>query len=533
MSRSDLELSCAARAMEPEERILSAPALSFLSQLHRRFEPQRQELLAARRERATALSQGASLDFLSETRETREGDWRVASPPGDYLDRRVEITGPPERKLIINALNSGARGFMADFEDATAPTWSNLVNGQANLVDAVEGRITHRDPNGRFYELGDDLATLLARPRGWHLVDRHVRIDSEPISGSLLDFGLFAFHCGPRLVKRGRGIYLYLPKLEHHLEARVWDQVFEFTEEAFELDRGTIRATALVETLPAAFQMDEILFELRDHSLGLNAGRWDYIFSMIKCFRDRPDFVLPDRDQVTMTVPFMRAYTRLLVDTCHRRGAHAMGGMAALVPSRSDPKANARAIGGVARDKAREAWDGFDGTWVAHPDLVDVAQKQFERLLGNRPHQIDDQPRRRVSVAGSDLLDTKGTPGAITEGGLRNNVNVAFRYISSWLSGRGAAQINNLMEDAATAEICRAQLWQWARHSARLEDGRQMDRAMALDVLDQEMERIRAEVGEQRWKEGRPADTRAVLERVALEDDFPEFLTLVAYERLP
>jgi malate synthase len=503
--------------------ILSIDALRFIADLHRRFEPRRQELLAARRERDRELRAGGTLDFLPETQETREGDWRVPPPPADLADRRVEITGPTDRKLVINALNSGASTFMADFEDANTPTWRNVVEGQRNMIDSEE--------DDRHYELEDDIATLIVRPRGWHLDERHMKVDGEVVSGALLDFGLYLFHNANRLVDRGSGPYFYLPKLEHHTEAALWNDVFVHAQEALGLDRGTIRATVLVETLPAAFQMEEILYALREHSTGLNAGRWDYIFSTIKCFRDRPEFLTPDRTDVKMTVPFMRAYTELLVRTCHRRGAHAMGGMAALVPSRRDPDANERAIAGVREDKQREARDGFDGTWVAHPDIVAPAREEFDAVLGDRPNQIDRQ-REDVEVFASDLLDVQATPGSITEAGLRNDVSVGFQYISFWLGGRGAAAINNLMEDAATAEISRSQLWQWIRHGATLDDGPTVTRDLVREVLDEETSRIRDEVGEETWAAGRPDDTREIFERVSLGEDFPEFLTLIAYDKV-
>jgi malate synthase len=511
--------------------ILSEDALAFVADLHRRFEPRRRELLAARRERDAALRAGGTLDFDPATREIREGDWRVPAPPADLADRRVEITGPTDRKLTINALNSGASTFMADFEDANTPTWQNIVEGQRNLIDAIERTITYDSDEEGHYELNDEIATLIVRPRGWHLDDRHVRVDGELVSGALLDFGLFFFHNARRLVERGSGPYFYLPKLEHHTEAALWNDVFVHAQEALGLDRGTVRATVLVETLPAAFQMEEILYALREHSSGLNAGRWDYIFSTIKCFRDRPEFVLPDRTDVKMTVPFMRAYTELLVRTCHRRGAHAMGGMAALIPSRKDPEANEKAIAGVSEDKKREAGDGFDGTWVAHPDIVAPAREEFDAVLGERPNQIE-RKREDVEVAAADLLDVGSTPGAITERGLRNDVSVGFQYISFWLGGRGAAAINNLMEDAATAEIARSQLWQWIRHGAALDDGPRVTRELVRDVLEDEMGRIREEVGEEVWAAGRPDDTREVFERVALAEDFPEFLTLIAYDKV-
>jgi malate synthase len=503
--------------------VLAEDALEFVAELHRRFDERRRKLLDKRVERQRALDEGGTLDFLAETREVRDGDWQVAPAPAELQKRWVEITGPTDRKMVINALNSGATGFMADFEDSNSPAWSNLIEGQVNLTDAIEGTITFEQGDKR-YELGDERATLLVRPRGWHLPEKHVKADGEPVAGALVDFGLHAFHNARRLHDKGLGIYLYLPKLEHHLEARLWNDVFAFTEDALGIPAGTIRATVLIETLPAAFQMDEILYELRDHSYGLNAGRWDYIFSMIKCFRDRPEFVLPDRNDVKMTVPFMRAYTELLVQTCHKRGAFAMGGMAALIPSRKDEEANERAIQAVREDKKREAEAGFDGTWVAHPDVVDVAMEQFDAVLGDKPNQIDKQ-RPDVNVTAAELLDAQATPGDITEEGLRNDVSVGFQYISFWLGGRGAAGINNLMEDAATAEISRSQIWQWIHHG-------KFDREHVREVLDEEMQRIHSEVGDEVWEKGRPDETRAIFERVSLSDEFPEFLTLIAYDEI-
>lgn len=512
--------------------ILTPPAIEFLGELHGRFNARLQELLAARRERQAELDRGGSVSFLDETREIREDrSWAVAPPRGDYADRRVEITGPTDRKLVINALNSGARGFMADFEDANSPTWRNQIGGHVNLIDAIEGTISYDSSDGRHYELNDRVATLLVRPRGLHLPERHLRFGGAQAAGALVDFGLFAFHGAPRLTQRGRGAYLYLPKLEHHLEARLWNDVLTWTEEAMSLPRGAFRATVLVETLPAAFQMEEMLFELREHSYGMNAGRWDYIFSMIKTFRERPEFVLPDRADVKMTVPFMRAYTELLVKTCHARGAFAMGGMAALIPSRTDAEANDRAIAAVRADKDREASDGFDGTWVAHPDIVGVAQASFDAVLDGRPNQIE---RRRddAKIAPEELLDLSSTDGAVTETGLRNNLSVAFQYISFWLGGRGAVGINNLMEDAATAEISRTQIWQWVRHGAQLDDGRVVTKELVAALLEQETGKIRAAVDEETWKAGRPDDTMRILSLVALSDELPDFLTLPAYELL-
>ena len=512
--------------------ILSADALAFLAELHGRFDARRLDLLAARAGRRAAIAAGGRLDFLPETREIREdSSWQAAPPRADYADRRVEIIGPTDRKLVINALNSGARGFMADFEDANSPTWRNQVSGQANLIDAIEGTITYESSDGHHYALGEETATLLVRPRGLHLPERHIDFDGTVGSGSLVDFGLFAFHGAPRLAANGRGAYLYLPKLEHHLEARLWDEVLAFAEEALGLDRGTFRATVLIETLPAAFQMEEMMWELREHSYGMNAGRWDYIFSAIKTSRERPDAVLPDRDAVTMTVPFMRAYTELLVRTSHGRGIFAMGGMAALIPSRTDAEANERAVAAVRADKEREAGDGFDGTWVAHPDVVAVAKAAFDEVLGDRPNQIDRR-RKDVTPDADALVDLAATPGEVTKAGLRANVSVGFQYISFWLGGRGAVRLNNLMEDAATAEISRSQIWQWVHNGTKLEDGTVIDRELVTKILDEELERIRGEVGDETWEAGRPDDTRRVFEAVALGDDFPDFLTEVAYELL-
>ncbi len=519
-------------AMEPGfDEVITADALEFVAELQHRFGPRRQELLGARAQRRARLAAGELLDFLPETREIRDADWRVAPVPPDLAQRWVEITGPSERKMTINALNSGADGFMADFEDANSPTWTNMVEGHLNLRDAIDGTITYDGSDGRHYELVERPATLLVRPRGWHLPERHVFVDGEPISGSLFDFGLYMYHCGRRLLTNGTGPYLYLPKMESHLEARLWNDVFCFAQDALDIRRGTIKATVLIETLPAAFEMDEILYELREHSAGLNAGRWDYIFSAIKCFPDRPEMMLPDRSAVTMTVPFMRAYTELLVATCHRRGAHAMGGMAALIPSRKDEAANARALDSVRADKEREVGQGYDGTWVAHPDLVPVAREVFEGGLNGAPNQLERQ-RDDVSVSAEQLLDLASTPGGMTEAGLRTNVNVGFQYVSFWLTGRGAAAINSLMEDAATAEISRSQIWQWIRHGAQLEDGRQVTPELVRQFLDEETAKIRESVGEQTWRHGRPVDTRDIFERVALTPELIQFLTIPAYEYL-
>jgi malate synthase len=497
---------------DADEAILTPEALSFVADLHRRFDTPRRQLLERRVERQARLDAGELPDFLPETRAVREGEWQVAPVPPDLQDRRVEITGPVDRKMVINALNSGARCFMADFEDANSPTWRNCVEGQANLIDAIERTIV-LETETKTYSLNDQVAVLLVRPRGWHLPERHVLVDAETVSASLFDFGMYLFHNGRRLLGKGTGPYLYLPKLESHLEARLWNEVFDFAEEELDLPPGSIKATVLIETVLAAFEMEEILYELRDHSAGLNAGRWDYIFSIIKKFRERPDFVLPDRAQVTMTVPFMRAYTELLVKTCHRRGAHAMGGMAAFVPSRRDAQVNEVALAKVREDKEREAGDGFDGTWVAHPDLVGVATEEFDKVLGSRPNQVE-RLREEVDVTAADLLAVHVPEGEITDEGVRMNVSVGLRYLESWLRGAGAVAIYNLMEDTATAEISRSQIWQWLRHG-RIE----RERVVALE--DAEL----AEAGEGRWE-----DARALFDRVALSEELAEFLTIPAYE---
>jgi malate synthase len=519
-------------AIEPGfDEVLTPDALDFVAKLQREFGERRRELLDARAERRARLAAGENLDFLSGTVDVRAGDWRVPPAPPDMQQRWIEITGPTDRKLVINALNSGADGFMADFEDANAPTWHNMVEGHINLRDAIDRTITYDGSDGRHYELVDDPATLLVRPRGWHLPERHIIVDGEPSAGALMDFGLYFFHCAPRLLANGSGPYFYLPKLESHLEARLWNDVFRLAQDALGVEQGTIKATVLIETLPAAFEMDEILYELRDHSAGLNAGRWDYIFSAIKCFPDRPEMVLPDRSAVTMTVPFMRAYADLLAKTCHRRGAHAMGGMAALIPSRKDEEANAKALEGVRADKQREVEQGYDGSWVAHPDLVPVAREVFEQGLGGAPNQLERQ-RDDVEVTAAQLLDLASTPGEITESGLRTDVSVGFQYISFWLGGRGAAAINSLMEDAATAEISRTQIWQWVRHGVQLQDGCTVTRELVRQILDEETAKIREAVGEETWCAGSPAETREIFEQVALSQEMIEFLTLPAYEYL-
>jgi malate synthase len=495
--------------------VLTPEAVAFVVKLEERFGPRRLELLEGRSARRERIAAGELPGFLPSTREVREGDWTIEPVPAGLRDRRVEITGPTDRKMVINALNSGAQMFMADFEDANAPTWANMVDGQANLTDAIE-RTIELDTPEKTYRLADETATLLVRPRGWHLPERHLAVDGEPVSASLFDFGLFVFHNGQRLLDRGAGPWLYLPKLESHLEARLWNEVFSCAEDTLGLPRGSIRATVLIETVLAAFEMDEILWELREHAAGLNAGRWDYMFSTIKTFRERPEFVLPDRNAVTMTAPFMRAYTELLVQTCHRRGAHAMGGMAAFIPSRRDAELNERALAKVREDKRREAGDGFDGTWVAHPDLVPIALAEFER-----PNQLD-RLREEVSISEAQLLDVASTPGEVTQEGLSNDVAVALRYLTAWLGGTGAVGIFNLMEDVATAEIARSQVWQWVR------DGR-FEREEVERVIDEEVDRFRGELGEGEW---RVDEAREIFEQVALGERFVEFLTLPAYDYL-
>jgi malate synthase len=517
--------------VEGSERILTPEAVAFVAELHRTFDDRRRELLERRGERQERLLAGEVPDFLPETADVRASEWRVAPTPSDMADRRVEITGPTDRKMVINALNSGAKVFMADFEDANSPTWQNLVGGQANLIDAVEGTIDFEGPDGRRYRLNDEIAALFVRPRGWHLEEKHLEIDGRPCSGSLFDFGLYLFHNARRRLERGVGPYFYLPKLEGHLEARLWNDVFEFAQDRLGIARGTIKATVLIETVLAAFEMDEILSELRDHSAGLNAGRWDYIFSLIKKFRDREDFLLPDREQVTMTVPFMRAYTELLVKTCHRRGAFAIGGMAAFIPSRRDPEVNELAQAKVRDDKEREAGDGCDGTWVAHPDLVPVAMEVFDRILGERPNQLDRQ-RPDVEVKGSDLLSVRIEGGTVTERGLRSNVRVGILYIESWLRGVGAAALFNLMEDAATAEIARSQVWQWIAHGARLDDGTIITRQLVDRIREDELATIRHTVGEEAYDAGRFDEASELFGQVALSERFEDFLTIPAYAHL-
>ncbi|MFB9677949.1 malate synthase A [Streptosporangium vulgare] len=514
------------------DEILTPEALAFVATLQREFDGRRLELLEARQARQAELSAGGTLDFLPETRHVRESEWHVAPPAPGLVDRRVEITGPVDRKMTINALNSGAKVWLADFEDANAPTWENTISGQLNLRDALDRNLDF-SVGEKSYALKPDseLATIVVRPRGWHLDEKHLTLDGRPFSASLVDFGLYFFHSARRQMAKGKGPYFYLPKIESHLEARLWNDVFVRAQELLEIPRGTIRATVLIETYPAAFEMEEILYELRDHSAGLNAGRWDYLFSVIKKFRTRGrEFLLPERNAVTMTAPFMRAYTELLVSTCHRRGAHAIGGMAAFIPSRRDPEVNKVALEKVTADKTRESGDGFDGSWVAHPDLVPICRDVFDAVLEDRPNQLH-RLREDVSVSAADLLAVSKTPGDITEAGLRNNVDVALRYLAAWMGGLGAVAIHNLMEDAATAEISRSQIWQWIHNGIELADtGAVVTRELVEKIIDEELAKIKAEPG---YDEALYGQATALFKEVALDDDFAEFLTLPAYARMP
>jgi malate synthase len=511
------------------DRILTPEALSFVASLERRFGADRRRFLLAREERQARLDRGELPGFLPETEHIRRGNWHVPSAPRDLADRRVEITGPVDRKMIINALNSGANVFMADFEDSLTPTWDNVVQGQINLYDAVRGEIDFSDPeSGKGYRLNEQTATLVVRPRGWHLHEAHVMVDGLSVSAGLFDFALYLLHNAAALQAKGSGPYFYLPKLESHLEAKLWAEVFAAAEEAMGLAHGSIRATVLIETILAAFEMEEILYQLRDYASGLNCGRWDYIFSFIKKFRNRPDFVLPDRNQVTMTVPFMRAYSQLLIKTCHRRGAHAMGGMAAYIPVKTDAAANEAAMERVRADKVREAGDGHDGTWVAHPGLVPLAREIFDEYMPG-PNQIGVS-RDDVQVMAADLLAVP--QGEITEEGLRNNLRVGIQYIESWLGGLGCVPLYNMMEDAATAEICRSQVWQWLKHHARLADGRMIDEALMRDLIEEELGKLSAVLGAERMRTGRFAEATEVFLKVATPPEFIDFLTVPAYERV-
>jgi malate synthase len=515
--------------------ILSPTALELLAALHDALGDRRAELLAARRRRQALLSAGAMLDFLPETAAIREDtSWRVAPPAPGLVDRRVEITGPTDRKMMINALNSGAKVWLADFEDANTPLWENMIEGQLNLKDALDAAIDFTSEEGKSYALNadDTLATIVVRPRGWHLDEKHILIDGRRASGSLADFALYMAASAQRQLDKGKGPYFHLAKIESHLEARMWNDAFNIAQDFLSIPRGTIRATAAIETIPAAFEMDEILYELRDHCAGLNAGRWDYLFSLIKKFRTRGrDFVLPERNAVTMTAPAMRAYTELLVQTCHKRGAFAMGGMAAFIPSRRDPAVNEIALAKVREDKTREADDGFDGSWVAHPDLVPICREVFDGVLGAKPNQLDRQ-RREVSVTSADLLAIAKTPGGVTEAGLRNNISVALQYLAAWLGGTGAVAIFNLMEEAATAEISRSQIWQWIHNDVILDDGPLVTKDVVERMIDEELVKI-SELAGDGFDAARYGQAVALFTEVALADSFAEFLTLPAYERMP
>jgi malate synthase len=510
--------------------ILTPDALSFVAKLHRAFESRRRECLQHRRNRQEAFDRGESLDFLAETKHIREGDWSCAPIPRDLQDRRVEITGPTDRKMVINALNSGAKVFMADFEDANAPTWANMVEGQINLRDAIRRTITFTNPDGKEYRLNERTAVLFVRPRGWHLNEKHLLVDGEPVAGAFFDFGLFFFHNAKELIARGSGPYFYLPKMESHLEAGIWNDAFKLAQDELGIQQGIIRATVLIETIPAAFEMDEILYELREHSAGLNCGRWDYIFSCIKKFRRKPDFLLADRAVITMTTHFMHSYSLLCIKTCHRRKTFAMGGMAAQIPVKNNPHANEEAFAKVRADKEREAGDGHDGTWVAHPGMVQLATEAFNRLMP-QSNQIARQ-RDDVDPCAKDLLDF-GPRSPITEQGLRTNVSVGVQYLEAWLRGSGAVPIFNLMEDAATAEISRAQVWQWIRHpDGKLSDGRKVTKKLFREILAEELTKIRQAIGVDRFAKGKFEIARDLFDQMTTDDEFAEFLTLPGYEKL-
>lgn len=515
---------------EVTKEILTPEALQFIASLQVKFNDRRLALLEARQERQRELDNGGTLDFLEETKEIRESDWTIAPLPADLQDRRVEITGPVDRKMVINALNSGAKMFMACFEDATSPTWENMIHGQKNMKDAIAKTISFENPaNGKKYALKEETATLLVRPRGLHMNEKHVEVDGSPMSASFFDFGLYFFHNAKAALERGTGPYFYLPKLESYLEARLWNDVFNYAEEAFDLPHGTIKATVLIETITAAFQMDEILYELRDHSAGLNCGRWDYIFSYIKRLRNKGEVILPDRGQVTMTSPFMRAYSTLCIKTCHKRNAPAMGGMAAQIPIKNDPEANEAAFQKVREDKRREATDGHDGTWVAHPDLVAVAMEQFDEHMPT-PNQID-RKRDDVHVTAADLLEVP--IGTITEEGLRMNCSVGVQYIASWLRGNGAAPINHLMEDAATAEISRTQIWQWIRHAdGKLVTGEDITAELFKQILAEELDVLKEQFGEEQYNAGKFNEAAEIFTDLILQDEFEEFLTTSSYKKI-
>jgi malate synthase len=525
----DNERRMHAPTVEGADRVLTAPALAFVEDLTRHFRPGIEALLVRRRDAQARFDAGERPDFPADTADIRSREWHVGSIPADLQDRRVEITGPVDRKMIINALNSGAQVFMADFEDANSPTWANVVGGQANLMDAVRRTITYEQPGtGKRYSLNPEIATLMVRPRGFHLVERHCLVEGRPVPGMLFDFGMFLFHNADALARAGTGPYFYLPKIQSHLEARLWNEVLLRAQEALKIPAGTIKVTVLIETLPAAFEMDEILFELKDHIVGLNCGRWDYIFSSIKTLRTDPAFVLPDRGQVTMEAPFLRSYTQLLIKTCHRRRAFAMGGMAAQIPIKDDPAANAHAMEKVRADKLREVREGHDGTWVAHPGMVGLAKRVFDEGMPG-PNQLD-RLREDVVARASALLEPPS--GTRTEAGLRHNIRVGIQYLEAWLGGLGAVPIYNLMEDAATAEISRTQIWQWLKHRATLDDGRTVAKPLVQQLIDEELVRVRTEVGEARFDRGHFGEARALFAQVATSDELEEFLTIPAYETL-
>ncbi|MBI3537932.1 MAG: malate synthase A [Chloroflexi bacterium] len=513
------------------DRVLTRDAIVFVAKLAREFGARRDELLAARRARQAEIDAGKKPDFLKQTAQVRESEWQVAPTPKDLQKRWVEITGPTERKMIINALNSGADVFMADFEDANTPAWHNMVIGHANLSDAIARSISFKNPDGKEYKLNEKTATLLVRPRGWHLDEKHFWVDGKPIAGAWMDFGLYFFHNARALMEKGTAPYFYLPKTESHLEARLWNDVFNLAQDELKIPRGTIRATVLIENVLAAFEMDEILYELRDHCSGLNAGRWDYIFSCISKFRNDPAVIFPDRAQITMTVPFMRAYTELLIKTCHRRGAHAMGGMSAFIPNRRDPQVTDAALAQVRADKVRESNDGFDGTWVAHPDLVETARAPFAEKLGAHLHQ-KERLRNEVIANAAPMIDFRIANGIITEKGVRNNISVALQYLEAWLGGNGAVAIFNLMEDAATCEIARAQIWQWLQRGAQLDDGRKITRDLVRGWMDEELQKIRAAFGDARYEGGNFKTASEIVLNLVTADQFAEFLTLMAYEKI-
>ena len=525
--QSSRAISIEAPAHPNAESVLTPEALRFLTELHHRFDARRLELLEKRVARQQAIDAGQLPDFLPETESIRKAEWKVAPIPKDLMDRRVEITGPVDRKMIINALNSGANVFMADFEDSNSPTWDNVISGQANLTDAVRGDIRYKSPEGKEYALGPNPAVLLVRPRGWHLIERHLKVDGAPISGSLMDFGLYFFHNAKTLLAKGTGPYFYLPKMQSHLEARLWNDVFLYAQEHLGIPRGTIRATVLIETILASFEMDEILYELREHSSGLNCGRWDYIFSFIKVFRNHKSFLLPDRSQVTMDRAFLKAYVELLIQTCHRREIHAMGGMAAQIPIKNDPAANESALDKVRQDKLREVKAGHDGTWVAHPGLVPIAKQIFDEHM-KTPNQINVK-REDVHITAADLL--KVPQGEITEKGLRMNVDVGIQYLQSWLGGNGCVPIYNLMEDAATAEISRTQVWQWLHHGAQLSDGRKVTSQLVRDTIASVLESLRSQLGP-RYDTSKFPQAAKLFEQMMLSEELTDFLTLQAYQYL-